>query len=268
MISLLKRLLNKKKTATEVKWRKEYKKLAVIAFFLAIMFGLAWIFAIFVPIPNKELSITSQYLFGIFIAIQGLLYFILHGLRSPEARTAWLKLLFKGCPNKMSKYLKSIPSSSQHHPVQSPISHSGKPRHNPLYSPKDNVISNSGVDSNFSTLEHPKDVFDIGASPSAYSLASQTLKVDFPIPAPASDDETSSMDMQELTDMINTKFTESAQPGFAYSPPHMLSHEATSPLHASIAATPAQKPNKDELEFTLHEVEPSQPVGDENDLKD
>ena len=106
MISLSKQLLNKKKRETgDVKWRREYKKLAVVAFFLAIMFGLAWIFAIFVPIPIEALSITSQYLFSIFIAIQGLLYFILHGLRSPEARAAWLKLLFKGCPNKMSKYL-------------------------------------------------------------------------------------------------------------------------------------------------------------------
>lgn len=269
MISLSKQLLNKKKRETgDVKWRREYKKLAVVAFFLAIMFGLAWIFAIFVPIPIEALSITSQYLFSIFIAIQGLFYFILHGLRSPEARAAWVKLLFKGCPNKMSKYLPTIPSSSQHNPVQSPIAISGKPRHNPIYSPHDNVLSNPGADSKFNTLEPTKDMFDMGASPSAYSLASQTLKVDFPIPAQVSDDETSSMDMQELTDMINTKFTESTQPGFAYSPPHMLSHETTSPLHASITASPTQQPNQDELEFTLHEVEPSGPVGDGNEVKD
>ena len=267
MISLSKQLLNKKKTG-EVNWRREYKKLAVVAFFLAIMFGLAWIFAIFVPIPIEALSITSQYLFSIFIAIQGLLYFILHGLRSPEARAAWLKLLFKGCPHKMSKYLHTIPSSSQHHPVQSPIAISGKPRHNPLYSPQDVLMSNPGVDSKFNTLEPTKDVFDIGASPSAYSLASQTLKMDFPLPAQVSDDETSSMDMQELTDMINTKFTESTQPGFAYSPPQSLSYKTTSSLHASITASPTQQMNKDELEFTLHEVEPSGPVGDGNEVKD
>ena len=57
----------------------EYKKLAIVAFFLAIMFGLAWIFAILVAIPNTTLSYISQYLFSFLVGFQGLLYFIMCG---------------------------------------------------------------------------------------------------------------------------------------------------------------------------------------------
>ena len=44
---------------------------------------------------------------------------------------------------------------------------------------------------------------DMGASTSSYSLASQTIQIDFTLPTIISDDECSSMDLQELTDFIN-----------------------------------------------------------------
>ena len=62
---------------------------------------------------------------------------------------------------------------------------------------------------------------DMGASPSSYSLASQTIQIDFTLPTIISDDECNSVNLQELTDIINTKFSEPNSPGVAVSTPRL-----------------------------------------------
>ena len=77
----------------------EYKKLTVIAFFLLVIFGIGWIFAFLVPThellsgPQVVISTIAQYIFSIVIGFQGVLVFILHGVRSPDVRKKW-KLWF------------------------------------------------------------------------------------------------------------------------------------------------------------------------------
>lgn len=225
--------------------RKEYKRLAIVAFFLAIMFGLAWIFALLVIIPNNIVSYISQYLFGIFVGFQGILYFVMHVVRSQEARRFWITLFFKPCPARMPTFLKTLTTSVPYHQTKQPHL---KSHQSPLYVSQDNLFS-SPATSTFNTLQRPRDSTDMGMSPSSYSLVSQTLQIDFTLPTIIDDDE-SSMDMQELTDFINSRFVDPTAPGVAVSPPHMpisSAHEniCMSPLTAHSNETPMK-------EYTLH----------------
>ena len=222
--------------------QKEYKRLAKVAFLLAIMFGLAWIFALLVIIPNTIVSYIFQYLFGLFVGFQGILYFIMHVVRSQEARRFWVTLFFKPCPTKMPTFFKTLTTSAPYYQTKQPNLRS---KQSPLHGSQDNLYSSPGA----SSLQHPRDSADIGMSPSSYSLVSQTLQIDFTLPTIIDDDE-SSMDMQELTEFINSRFTDPNAPGVAVSPPHMpisSAHEniCKSPLAAQSHETPIK-------EYTLH----------------
>lgn len=225
--------------------RKEYKRLAIVAFFLAIMFGLAWIFALLVIIPNAIVSYIFQYLFGIFVGFQGILYFVMHVVRSQEARKFWITLFFKPCPTKMPTFLKTMTTSIPYYQTKQPHL---KSHQSPLHGSQDNLFSSPGA-SSFNTLQRPRDSVDMGMSPSSYSLVSQTLQIDFTLPTIIDDDE-SSMDMQELTDLINSRFTDPNAPGVAISPPHM----PISSAHENICKSPltAQSPETPMKEYTLH----------------
>lgn len=215
--SLSRQVCKKKGTLNKDMLHVEYRRIAIVAFFLAIMFGLAWIFAILVAIPNTVVSTVSQYLFSFFVGFQGLLYFIMHGIRSPDARRFWITLIYKPCPSRMPTFLKTWTTTTPYHHTKQTHAVS---KQNPLYASQDNLLSSTGA-STFATLQRLTDTTDIGASPSSYSLASQTVQIDFTLPSIISDDETSSMDMLELTDIINTKFSDPNAPGVAVSPPHM-----------------------------------------------
>ena len=226
----------------------EYKKLAIVTFFLAIMFGLAWIFAILVAIPNTTLSYISQYLFSFFVGFQGLLYFIMHGLRSPDARKFWITLFYKPCPSMIPSFLKTWTTTTPYHQTKQPLVKSHQ--HNPLYVSQDNLLSSPG-ESTFNTLQRPREMADMGASPSSYSLASQTIQIDFTLPTIISDDEDSNMDLQELTTIINTKFSEpNNSPGVAVStprsPPLANTHENSPLTRQSFRVSQAEK------EYRLH----------------
>lgn len=225
--------------------RKEYKRLAIVAFFLAIMFGLAWIFGVLVVIPDTAVSHISQYFFSFFVGFQGVLYLIMHGIRSPDARKFWLTLLYKPCPSRIPNFLRIWTTTS---PYQQTKPTNLRSKQNPLYGSQDNLLSSPG-ESTFNTLQRPQDMSDIGASPSSYSLASQTVKIDFTLPTIISDDEESNMDMQDLTEIINTKFTDPNAPGIAVSPPLM----PISSAHENIQINAlAHKMRMNEAEFTLH----------------
>ena len=213
----------------------EYKRLGIVAFFLAVMFGLAWIFAVLVAIPNSAVSYAAQYLFSIFIGFQGLLYFVMHVVRSPDARRFWATLFYKPCPGRIPAFLKTWTTTS---PQPLATSKPANLKSNPIYSSQDNLLLSSPGESAFNTLQRPpRDVADLATSPSSYSLASQTLQIDFTLPTIVSDDEASgsSMDLQDLTDIINTKFSDPNAPGVAVSQPRIpisIAHEVAqgSPL--------------------------------------
>ena len=247
--SLCRQVLKRKDMLNKEMLHVEYKRLAIVAFFLAIMFGLAWIFAILVVIPNTVASAVFQYLFSFFVGFQGLLYFIMHGMRSPDARRFWITLIYKPCPSRMPKFLKTWTTTTPYHQTKQPHVVS---KQNPLYTSQDNLLSSPG-ESTFNTLQRPTDTTDIGASPSSYSLASQTVQIDFTLPTIISDDEVSSMDMLELTDIINTKFSDPNAPGVAVSPPRIpisSAHENSPLTKQSSKVSAVEK----EFKLTLQHV--------------
>ena len=71
---------------------KAYKAKFKIAAILAVMFGLGWTLGLAATsVPVKEFSLTFQILFSIFVGAQGVLIFLLHGVRNQDIRKLWKK---------------------------------------------------------------------------------------------------------------------------------------------------------------------------------
>ena len=63
-----------------------------IAATLAIVFGLGWALGLVATsLSVKELTLTFQILFSIFVGAQGLLLFLLHGVRNQDIRKTWIQ---------------------------------------------------------------------------------------------------------------------------------------------------------------------------------
>ena len=79
---------NNDKRASKLK--KAYRK-ATIAFVLAVMFGVGWVFGILgIDVgQGRALSLLFQFLFIIIVGFQGLFIFILYPCRSKDARDWW-----------------------------------------------------------------------------------------------------------------------------------------------------------------------------------
>ena len=68
----------------------EARRLVIIAFGLSVVFGLGWGLGLAATSSDaKEVTFVFQVIFSIFVGSQGILIFILHGLRSPDARRVW-----------------------------------------------------------------------------------------------------------------------------------------------------------------------------------
>ena len=68
------------------------RKNVIIALTLAILFGLGWGFGLAASgTPSEETTFILQLLFTIFVGCQGILIFVLHGVRKAEARDEWKK---------------------------------------------------------------------------------------------------------------------------------------------------------------------------------
>jgi hypothetical protein len=73
---------------------KPYKK-AVIAFVLAVMFGIGWIFGVLgSDLGQGPLSQVFQFVFIFIVGFQGLLIFLLHPCRSKDVRSEWKKWFY------------------------------------------------------------------------------------------------------------------------------------------------------------------------------
>ena len=66
------------------------KKNVVIALTLATIFGLGWGIGLAATSgPVRELTLTFQILFSILVGLQGVLIFMLHGVRNKDVRNLW-----------------------------------------------------------------------------------------------------------------------------------------------------------------------------------
>ena len=92
---MIKRYIQRRKLKGLSNERKELLQLAIIAFVLSFMFGFGWTFGLLVHIPSVIASTIAQYIFSIVLGMQGVLFFIFHGLRSNEARREWRKWFYK-----------------------------------------------------------------------------------------------------------------------------------------------------------------------------
>lgn len=86
---------NKMELDTEVKARgslRSHKENFTVALSLLFMFGLGWGFGLLATsYPSQAVTITFQVIFSIFAGSQGILLFLLHGLRNSDARRVWKK---------------------------------------------------------------------------------------------------------------------------------------------------------------------------------
>ena len=92
---------------------KAYKAKLTIAAILAVMFGLGWTLGLAATsVPVKEFSLTFQILFSIFVGAQGVLIFLLHGVRNQDVRKLWKKwFTMLGSKSRLSTILSSFPGS-------------------------------------------------------------------------------------------------------------------------------------------------------------
>ena len=92
MISICKHSYKKTGSTTKQDALAFVQKNAMIAFILAVLFGLGWGVGLAVSSNSSDkATFVLQLLFTIFVGCQGLLIFILHGIGKEEARNEWKK---------------------------------------------------------------------------------------------------------------------------------------------------------------------------------
>ena len=110
------------------KKKRELKRLFFLVLGLSLVFGLGWGFGLLATSSDiKELTFTFQILFSILIGSQGLLIFVFHVIRVPQARKQWKKLFIKlSCNKSLRSYsVSSSKSPKTSYPMPS-INLSGK----------------------------------------------------------------------------------------------------------------------------------------------
>ena len=102
-ISLLRKKTTKAETSKNASTTK-LKQHFIIALTLSLLFGLGWGFGLVATtsIPVKEISYTLQTIFVLLTGFQGLLIFIMHCVRSEEARKQWKSWVYIFTCHKLS----------------------------------------------------------------------------------------------------------------------------------------------------------------------
>ena len=113
--------------------KRKLKRLFFLALGLSLLFGLGWGFGLLATSSDiKELTFTFQILFSILIGSQGLLIFIFHVIRAPQARKQWKKLFFKFSSNKSLRSLTLSSSKSSKTSCQMPSTNLSGENHSTL----------------------------------------------------------------------------------------------------------------------------------------
>ncbi len=91
MTSLIRRAHRSAKLTTGEKGNAEQvRRFALIAIGLSVVFGLGWGLGLAASSSDiEELTFVFQVLFSVFVGSQGVIIFVLHGLRSKDARLVW-----------------------------------------------------------------------------------------------------------------------------------------------------------------------------------
>ena len=148
----------KEKTVTEK--AKDMKKNFIIAMSLSVVLGLGWGLGLVATSSSVvELTVTFQVIFSIFVGMQGVLIFLLHGVRNKDARELWLD---NSIVTRFKRFTLTLKSSSR-------------------------AFSTRGTDST-----------GIGTLPSSTSTASRGGKVDLSIAYSNSTAEESKIDLSEM----------------------------------------------------------------------
>ncbi len=90
-IVILASIIQHQKNITQSKEiRKSQRDNVIIALSLAVVFGLGWGFGLLTTSSSiRALTATFQAIFSIFVGAQGVLLFLLHGLRNSDVRELW-----------------------------------------------------------------------------------------------------------------------------------------------------------------------------------
>ena len=90
LVSIIKHKRHLDKNAQSKTDNKYLKDSFIIALSLAVVFGLGWGFGLLATsYPVEAITITLQVFFSIFVGVQGVLLFVLHGVRNSDARNTW-----------------------------------------------------------------------------------------------------------------------------------------------------------------------------------
>ena len=214
MVSLTRRLYqhNKiKSDLTESNNLKELRKLIIIGTSLSVLFGLGWVFGLVPQIQQQLISTISQYIFSIFVGFQGVFIFILHGVRSAEARKQWKRWFYKlFCCLKKPRDLISTSANSQVSPPRktAPTHITSADRHseNPLYQSTDRLDQQESY-SPVRTLKERGDDAMVLLPPSPIKLSkevgdngeAQIVEVDYADCAATDESSEEELDFADLT---------------------------------------------------------------------
>ena len=105
--------ITKEKTAAEK--AKDMKKNLFIAMSLSVVLGLGWGLGLAATSSSVvELTTTFQVIFSIFVGMQGVLIFFLHGVRNKDARDLWKRSLVTHSKHLFSSLKGTSVTSSVH----------------------------------------------------------------------------------------------------------------------------------------------------------
>ena len=90
----------------------------IIAMSLAIVLGLGWGLGLLATSSDLlEVTVLFQVLFSIFVGMQGVLIFSLHGVRNKDARELWKQCLFTVARKSRSTYFVSSNRTAHSTPI-------------------------------------------------------------------------------------------------------------------------------------------------------